>query len=291
MSGWIKIEKDLETDPRVLRMAKSLAANFGLQSRDGCNACALPGVTLVCGALSRLWMYADAHARADDTMDSSAAELDDWLGIPGFCALLPADWLRVIDSDTVELPGYQEHNGVEAKKRALTQKRVAQHRDKEKRNGAADCNASALPDQTKTRPRPRPEEKTVAGLDMAAWESWKAYRHSIRKPIKPPSVALAQKQLAAYGHSQMAVVEQSIGQGWTGLFELKALNGKSAKSAPDNSAAWSEAHARAAAIGFRAPWPQESSGAYMTEIKQAESAPRSGPKSAAALAEKMRVAS
>ncbi|MEY4762764.1 MAG: hypothetical protein RLZZ200_2620 [Pseudomonadota bacterium] len=159
MSGWIKIEKSLETDPRVLRMAKGIDRMFLLfpagADLDPCNAASLPAVTLVCGALSRLWMYADSHIRGDDTLDLGAAELDEWLGIPGFCSLVPADWLREIDEHTVELPGFQAHNGVEAKKKAQTQKRVARHRAASKPDSVTPRNASALPDQTRpdqTRP-------------------------------------------------------------------------------------------------------------------------------------------
>jgi hypothetical protein len=141
MSGWIKIEKDLETDPRVRRIAKGLG-----------NAHALHGVTLVIGALTRLWMHADSHARSDDSLDMSPTEIDDWLGIPGFCDLLPEEWLLVLPDGSVELPGFQTHNGTEAKKKALTQKRVTRHRNNVKRTSVTTCNGSALPDQTKTRP-------------------------------------------------------------------------------------------------------------------------------------------
>lgn len=135
MSGWIKWEKDLESDPRVLRMAREL--------KRICNAEAFHPVTLVCGGLIRMWSYADAHIREDDTLDLGGSQLDEVIGITGFCSLLPEDWLRVIDENTVELPGFQSHNGVEAKKKALTQKRVTQHRNKVKRKSVT----QALPDQ------------------------------------------------------------------------------------------------------------------------------------------------
>jgi len=134
MSGWIKWEKSLETDPRVLRMAKEL--------KRICNASPFHPVTLVCGGLLRMWSYADTHIRQDDTLDLGSTEVDELVGIEGFCALLPEDWFREIDEKTVELPGFLEHNGVEAKKKALTQKRVENHR---KRSSVT----AALPDQTR----------------------------------------------------------------------------------------------------------------------------------------------
>lgn len=59
------------------------------------------------------------------------------------------------------------------------------------------------------------------GLDATSWDRWRAYRVEIRKPLKPASIPAAQKALAAFGSDQPAVVEQSIANGWQGLFALK----------------------------------------------------------------------
>lgn len=64
-------------------------------------------------------------------------------------------------------------------------------------------------------------------LDLEVWERWLSYRKQIRKPIKPVSVPAAQRKLAGFGEQQGAVVEQSIANGWTGLFALKDGNGAS----------------------------------------------------------------
>ena len=64
-----------------------------------------------------------------------------------------------------------------------------------------------------------------AGLDLATWERWKAYRSEIRKPLKPASIPAAQRSLAAFGSEQAAVVEQSIANGWQGLFPIKRTLG------------------------------------------------------------------
>lgn len=281
MSGWIKIEKDLETDPRTTRMAKRLAAIYGLQSRDGCNAYALPGVTLVVGALTRLWIYADSHIRSDNTIDAGAAELDELLGIPGFCSIMPEDWLVEQSPQCVELPGFLDHNGVEAIKKAQTQKRVENHRRRERE---AACNASALPDQTrldqtKTKKKGAPKLQLVEGLSATAWERWTTYRIEIRKPLRPASLEAARRSLAKFGAQQIEVVEQSIAQGWTGLFPIKT-NGKD-RPARNDDAAWAEAKAAAGEIGFRKPWPQESPSVYMTQVTLARD--RAPPRSIAAV--------
>ncbi len=69
-------------------------------------------------------------------------------------------------------------------------------------------------------PTPPPE-----GLDMQAWERWEQYRREIRKPIKPASMLAAQRKLAGFGADQAAIVEQSIANGWQGLFPLKDDSG------------------------------------------------------------------
>lgn len=65
----------------------------------------------------------------------------------------------------------------------------------------------------------------VPGLNEKAWETWEAYRREIRKPIKPASMLAAQRKLAGFGAGQAAVVEQSIANGWQGIFPLKPANG------------------------------------------------------------------
>jgi len=61
----------------------------------------------------------------------------------------------------------------------------------------------------------------ISGLDVPVWERWVAYRISIRKSLKPASLHAAALKLARYGADQDAVVEQSIANQWTGLFDLR----------------------------------------------------------------------
>jgi hypothetical protein len=145
VAGWIKWEKDLETDPRFTRVVRKL--------RDTSVTQALPVTTLLVGALVRLWSYADSHIRSDDTLDLGPDDIDDMLGVPGFCRALPDDWLTIIDEEHVELPGYQEHNGVEAKKRDLATKRQQRKRARDRHAPVTpvtrDSVTPALPDQTR----------------------------------------------------------------------------------------------------------------------------------------------
>lgn len=133
VSGWIKLEKDRRDDPRVIRMARELR-NAGVTHE---RFTASMHVTLVLGCLDVLWCYADTHVREDDTLDLGPDEIDELVGLQGFCRLMPSDWLEVIDANSVKLPDFHAHNGTESKKKALSQKRQERHR-----------NASALKGET-----------------------------------------------------------------------------------------------------------------------------------------------
>lgn len=66
-----------------------------------------------------------------------------------------------------------------------------------------------------------PDEPPPSNLNVEAWHRWEQYRKQIRKPIHPASTLAAQRKLAAFGPDQSAVVEQSIADGYQGLFALK----------------------------------------------------------------------
>ncbi len=132
MSGWIKLEKDLYTDPRIRRMATAL------QARDAANGGAhgshLRYVATCVGAVSILWITADTHVQEDDLLALGPAEIDQLTGIEGVCNLLPPEWLSVIDAYSVKLPGFHEHNGTVAKQRAMDAKRQQRHRTTARRD-------------------------------------------------------------------------------------------------------------------------------------------------------------
>lgn len=170
MAGWIKMEKDLREDPRFLRMLRLLVTSE-LKSVTDVTQVRITErrcVTLLLGALAQLWMYADSYLREDDTLDLGPDEIDQLVGIDGFCQMMPEDWLEVIDEHRVKLPGFHEFNGTEAKKKALTAKRVARHRIRNVTQGritdTSACNVGALPDQT----RPDQTRHTIASAKSSA---------------------------------------------------------------------------------------------------------------------------
>jgi hypothetical protein len=235
LSGWIKVEKDLASDPRVLRMASRLRnADVTLGSRSR---------LVIVGALVTLWWFADTHICEDDTLPIGADQINELVGVENFCELMPADWLQIIDANNVKLVDYSAHNGTTAKKRALGQKRQERHRS----NVNADVTPPSRSHNTNcvTRPRPREDlDKTkkkeheqearsralaVAGLDLQAWESWISYRAQRKPAIKAPSLVAAAQELAKFGAEQATVVKHSIANGYQGLFAPK-LNGAVRKS-------------------------------------------------------------
>lgn len=153
-SGWVKLEKSLRDDPRFLRMVRAYCAGENVTHMRITPRYA---ATLLLGGLAQLWMYADSHVREDDTLDLGADEINELIGIEGFAELMPVDWFEILEADRVKLPEFHTHNGTDAKKKALTAKRVARHRirnvTQERSGGASSSNApaltGALPDQTR----------------------------------------------------------------------------------------------------------------------------------------------
>ena len=78
------------------------------------------------------------------------------------------------------------------------------------------------PPRQARKPKPEaPDEPLPSNLNVEAWHRWEQYRREIKKPIHSASWLSAQRKLAEYGSDQGAVVEQSIANGWQGLFALK----------------------------------------------------------------------
>lgn len=122
MAGdWIKMRTNLPDDPRVLRM------------------CDLTGSTEIhiCGGLFWLWSAADSHTETGLMPRLTVAAIDRKTGIKGFgAALLEIGWIAETEAG-IEIVRFEEHNGVSAKKRAATAKRVQKH--KSKTTGNAGC--------------------------------------------------------------------------------------------------------------------------------------------------------
>jgi hypothetical protein len=144
--GYIKFDKDMAEDPRLLNAAQELTKRYtvmeitpqgerplspGDQLRFQCNA--------ITGGVVTLWKYADVHLRKDNSLPMQAAALDALVGIAGFFDVISRDWVDELDDGTLTLPGYCEKNSLIAKKNATAKSnaRVANFRAKKKVGGNA----------------------------------------------------------------------------------------------------------------------------------------------------------
>lgn len=106
-ADWIKIRKKLWDDGRVRKMSRLLRTERGH----------------VIGALVRMWCLADDYADENGYLSGyTKTDIDNEVGVPGWCEALPPDWFRE-DDNGLYLPDYQEHNGQTAKRRAEDAKR------------------------------------------------------------------------------------------------------------------------------------------------------------------------
>jgi hypothetical protein len=174
MAGeWLKMEACTPEKSEVL----AITARMGWDDAD-----------LTVGKLFRIWRWFDQQTTDGNACGVTAALLDRVVGVTGFCnAVQSVGWLTITDSG-ISLPNFERHNGNTAKNRALTAKRVANHKANAKGNaqGNADTVSSALPKEEKKReeiptthvvgesaPKPRPARKCPEAFEVTpAMQDW-----------------------------------------------------------------------------------------------------------------------
>ena len=113
MAGdWIKMRGNLWDDPRVAKLCDLTDQ----------------GEAAVIGALYWLWAAADQHTEDGVLLGLTVRQIDRKTGVHGFgSALCEIGWLAD-HPEGVRIVNFEDHNGASAKKRAVTAKRVANHR-------------------------------------------------------------------------------------------------------------------------------------------------------------------
>lgn len=147
MGGYIRMDKDLGDDPRVLMLRDQLVAHW-LQSSPKGNADALhrPEIrelacNAVLGALYRLWRYGDSHLGRYNRLKSAlhgAAGIAEITGLPeSLVTQFPPEWLRIHMDGRVELPDYSAKNALIDRdmRREKTRERVRRWRQKQRDAG------------------------------------------------------------------------------------------------------------------------------------------------------------
>lgn len=151
MGGYIKLDKDIEDDPRVFDLAEALFEHWiSKVELVGDHADLRAGATLaIIGGLVTLWRYADTHIDRNDTLRARYTTLAAVTRLPlQILRRFPSEWLVENGDGTVTLPGYTDKNALLDKesRREKTRKRVADWRRKQRqKNGNADVTRSNKP--------------------------------------------------------------------------------------------------------------------------------------------------
>ncbi len=131
--------------------------------------------------------------------------------------------------DRILLELHEYHSKAETNKRIALEreaKRRGQSTNREQLVNESPPNHKPL--TINQEPRTNKEKKGASaeivfpdGLDQQAWIRWLEYRKAAGKALKQVSWSSAMQALAKHGPNQMAVVDQSIANGWQGLFAIK----------------------------------------------------------------------
>lgn len=102
---------------------------------------------------------------------------------------------------------------------------------------------AAAPSAKKKAPKFDPMTAKPTNVTEQAWADWCQHRREIRKPMTKTSCERQAAQLAKH-HAPDAVINQSITNGWTGLFPEKVLPGAQQgqrRNGPDfNDTTWAD---------------------------------------------------
>lgn len=216
MAGdWIKMRSDLFTHPKVVRIASALKAD----------------TLRTVGGLMSVWCLFDAHSE-DGYLDGYTPEvLDAHLRWDGFAdAMMAVGWLDEKYGSGLALPRFDTHNGQSAKRRA---------QDADRKREIRKTSASEA-DKKRTREEKRREDISVtdvtdkkqarASLALPDWlpsEQWAGFvemRKRIKAPLTDRAITLTigeLEKLRAQGQDPGAVLDQSVANGWKGVFQIK----------------------------------------------------------------------
>lgn len=130
-SSWIKVEVITPDKPEIFQIAELLNID--------------PDAVL--GKLVRIWAWADQQTIDGNAGSVTKGVLDRLAFITGFAdALITVGWLAYVDEKLV-LPNFERHNGESSKKRALTNRRVAEHRKRETQSVTRSALQKELPEE------------------------------------------------------------------------------------------------------------------------------------------------
>jgi hypothetical protein len=228
MAGdWIKVEKSTARKPEVC----GIAGELGISLDEAFGIC------------FRFWCWVDDNFTTN-AASVSETSIDALVGRSGFAAAMKkVGWLES-DQSGIKIPNFERHLSKGAKTRGQTAKRVESH-TKNKRDERYDANGGsvsfALPEKrredmntdmgvqkktpsiVKAQPKTEFPEELDTPEFRATWAEWIQHRTEIKKPMKPLSAKKLLKSLAEGGERKaIESINQSIQNGWQGVFDVKA---------------------------------------------------------------------
>jgi len=194
----------------------------------------------VVGKLVRVWAWFDSHTQDGNAISVTYPLLDRIAGVAGFAeAMAMCGWLEQSGS-VLRIPNFGRHNGETAKKRALTNERVAKSRELQ-RKGNAECNDASVTHsvtESVTREEKRREEKKepqradapapVDAFDARRWladagvspdlaRDFLKLRKDKRAPVTETAAKGIEREAAKAGLSIEAAVRMCCERNWQGF--------------------------------------------------------------------------
>jgi hypothetical protein len=224
MAGdWIKIEVTTPDKPEVHQIAEQLGID--------------PDAVL--GKLIRVWAWADQQTFDGNAVGVTRSLLDRLTGVAGFAeSMVSTGWL-INENGSLMFPHFGRHNGKTAKTRALTRKRVQEHRN-------ANVTPTALPrEEIEKSKKSKPKGgKAASSFDPSkvevpkpldqpafhrAWSDWIQHRTEKKKPLTETSVKKQIREFDGWGLQRSVVaINHTITKGWVGIREPDATDHRSA---------------------------------------------------------------
>ena len=113
---WIKVRKNLTTDPRVVRISSALGADR----------------LRTLGGLVSAWCLFDSHTEDGTLAGYTPEAFDEIIGLPGLARAMESVKWMTITPESLVAPRFDEHNGATAKRRAKENLRKMSARDADK---------------------------------------------------------------------------------------------------------------------------------------------------------------
>lgn len=234
MAGdWIKMRIDLQSHPKIVRI---LSATDSDKFR-------------VIGGLHAVWSIFDTHSEDGVLKGYSTRALDHVIGWEGFSKqLVDVGWLEEL-TESLVMPGFVDHNGKSAKRRAEDQKRKREDRNnlKNVRNQSAnECDRNGTREEKRReekKPNTKAEQKnwvqtlTQLGVDHDHAKDWLEVRKGKNAKMTETALKGVQREAAKAGLSLAQAIKMAAENAWQGfkaewITKQGVVNGRTQENRP-----------------------------------------------------------